>query len=126
MSLDLATLQERYPHGSRWYGPDQTTLIVVGHRTDDGWPVFEVRADANERSYKYASWSGVLHQRIPDPPPSPITEPVTLHSFARHGNGPGYGMGGPFDESGGYPPITLLPQGQEPPVDAVHRGWWHT
>lgn len=56
------------------------------------------------------------------PPPTvvcPITEPVTLHSYTRSGDSPGYGSGGPFDENGGYPPITL-----HPPRDGESYGRW--
>lgn len=99
-------LQATFPYGSRWRAAPHE-LVVLGW-TGHGGLIYS-QANKSGLSVMHADWARRDWVRIPDPVPCPITEPTTLHSFARHGNGPGYGMGGPFDEDGGYPPLTLHP-----------------
>lgn len=126
--MTLEELQAEFPHGSRWDITSMSTATGwergwLREATVVGWmdgrsvvftpPVSEHSSDHwTTAVYNGDELIGRDVMRIPDPVPPvpcPITEPTTLHSFARHGNGPGYGMGGPFDESGGYGPLTLHP-----------------
>lgn len=121
--MNAETLQERYPIGSRWRltaFPRSTVHEVIAHV--DGQvilcPATVAHPIARMPHILDGQWA-----RVPDPPPSPITEPVTLYPYARHGT-TGWDLGGPYDEDNGKPPIHLSPEGQEPPAAAVHRGWW--
>lgn len=119
----MTDLAERFPIGSRWRSangpdirrvvaiePDHPRPIVTRNLTTGGcmaWTAAEIR-----------NWS-----RIPDPPPSPITEPVTLHWYAVRADRKSWLTANPHHDDG--PAITLLPPGQEPPTNATHTGtWW--
>jgi hypothetical protein len=117
MSLSTLTLEEKYPIGSRWTkdaewlgSPEHKEYRVIGY---DGNGIVTATT-VNDWASGYtlhapSSLDGC--ERIPDPPPCPITEPVTLEGYSDCWKAPMPHLVERFQRR-----ITLYPPGAE--IDA--------
>jgi hypothetical protein len=84
MSLSTLTLEEKYPIGSRWMkdtnwlgSPEHKEYRVIGY--DGNGIVTATKVNDWASGYTLHAPSSLDGcERVPDPPPCPITEPVTL------------------------------------------------
>lgn len=124
--MTLEELQERYPHGSRWRCP-YGTVTVIAIDTDRQEPHVVWRAGATE--YWASTVRAVENDwtRIPDPPPCPITEPVTLYPYEDRRTTELQGRYPHTSDAtllGGPPIITLWPPGEAPDPKTTRGGIW--
>jgi hypothetical protein len=130
--MDLATLQERYPHGSEWRWRISSSEPL---RTVVGWepgPVGTVIWKVNGTPQIVRCSPGTIDDgfdRVVPPPPCPITEPVTLYPYETRA---GVNDKVRWVEGGwGVPlrrltvgPITVWPPGEAPDPQTTRGGIW--
>ena len=126
---DLADLQERFPTGSRWKTTTPLgSCTVIGIDMDRAEPHVVIRYGPTD--YRAVTvravqdWDWV---RIPDLPPCPVNEPLTLGSYQSSLDGAvAWTSAQTHPAAKSDKKITLLPPGERPSGDVAWAGWWYS
>jgi hypothetical protein len=108
-TMTLDELQADFPYGSHWRRGGRHADVVgwIWNRRSYGVVLDDEDSELFSRSpdEMRSAW-----ERVPDPAPCPITEPVTLWPYDASGTAM-WSTNGPFGRDGGKPAITLAPDG---------------